>query len=193
MSKLTKYERKAAIAKPESELDKIKQWFWQAETKMLPHDKPIVLTPSQIRRKDKLFAIWSWLITKSDQSVIQAIMKEYGVEQRMAYMLVNDAKELFGDIKKSTREAQKALRIAQREKEIEKINDDENLESKDKYDLIHKNRERIEKMEGLDKEDTLSLEQVIELLTLPDTTFTTNPEVLTLDIDHEDVSEENLD
>lgn len=175
---LQKYERKAAIAHPESELDKIRLWYFQDATDLLDHDQRIVLTDTQEERKRRLERTWELLIENSKTTVRGIIKSEFHIQDRQAYNLINQAGELFGDVDQISKKTQRALRIAQREREIELIKDDERLTSAEKYDLVHKNLERIEKVAQLDKEDTLSMAEVLDRLKLPDVQRTSDPAVI---------------
>jgi hypothetical protein len=189
---LKKYERKVATRQPENELDKIRLWFFQQGAHMLAHDKRIVLTQGQIEKKDMLMEVWGLLIKYSEQEVEGMVMQKYGYKNGMALYVINQCQELFANIKNINREAQRALRIAQREYEIRMIKEDEALEAKDRYDLVHKNLERIEKMLKLDKEDELSFKEVVDKLQLPQVLRSTDAAILdedTEDQDAEDISE----
>ncbi len=185
-SQLKKYERKVATAHPENEIDKIKLYYFQAESSsLLPHDERIVLTPSQEEKRERLAFIWGLLIQKPKAEVIETIQGNYSVSDRQARNLVNQSFDLFGNVDKIRKDVARALFIAQREAEIQEIKDDEDLDSSDKYKLIDLNRSAIEKMRDAYNHDDMSMEEILDALTLPDVTRSTNPE--TLDTQHEEV------
>lgn len=184
-NKLEKYQRKVAISPAENDLDKIKRWFFQQDTTLLPHDQRIELSETQEEKKDRLFKIWAWLINNPMEDVVIGIKKEFEVSDRQARNLINQSQELFGFIKSINLAAQKNLRIDQREQMIKQIRKDQSLTSYERYELINKNMERIEKMIGLDRPDVISMDELKEMLELPDTEFSTDPETLTIDVDGE--------
>ncbi len=186
---ITKVQRRVATAHPESEIDKIKLWYFQAETSsLLPHDKPICLTPGQEEKRDRLEIIWGLLIQQPKAQVIKRITSDYGISDRQARNYVSQSFELFGSLDKIRKDISRSLFIAQREAEIQEIKNDTEIEPTDKQKLIHLNRESIEKMSDAYNHDDLSMEEILDALQLPEVTRSTNPD--TLDTDHEDVTEQ---
>jgi hypothetical protein len=188
MNSLLKYDIRAANAHPENVLDKIKIWYFQQDTELLDHQHRIVLTAGQIEKKDQLIQIWTWLVSNPEEDVILGIQKKWSLGDKQARNLCRQSKDLFGDIKAAERRIQRVLRIDQREQAIKEIKKDKFLSSSEKWELVHKNLERIEKMSGLEKEDELSQSEILEALKMPDIIRSTNPQ--TLDTDHEEVTEE---
>jgi hypothetical protein len=186
---LTKIERKVATVHPDSDIEKIKLWYYQADSEaLLNHDKRIELTEGQEQKRKKLEIIWGLLIDQPRADVINRITKDYGITDRHAHNLISQSFELFGSIDKIRKESVRALYIAQREAEIKAIKESNNIEETDKYKLIHINRERIEKMSDVDNHDDLSMEEILDALQMPDVTRSTNPD--TLDTEHEVVEED---
>jgi len=185
---LAKYDRKVAIKKPETELDKIKLWYFQEDADLLAHDIPITLTKTQELRRERLELVWGLLIQHSQEKVLKLIKDQFnGIKDRMARRYVRDATELFGSITQIKKDVQRALMVAKREAIITEIKSDEVIETHKKQELIHKHLERIEKMQGLDNEDTLSLEEIVERLELPEVELSLDPAVL--EINHEVIDE----
>lgn len=180
-SQMAKLERSVAIQEPESELDLLKRYHYQSETQLLDHDKRIVLTPRQEERDKRLRETWELLTQKSAQAVIKDLMDKYGFSHQRGSVIVREAQELWGNVKQMKKESQRALRIAQREDIIDQIRDDKKLSASEKYELTHRYLERIEKMLGLEREDTLSMDEVLDKLKLPEVIRTTDPEALKID------------
>ncbi len=175
---LKKYERKSAITQPENEIEKLRLWYFQADTQLLDHDVKIELTPKQEQKRKNLEKIWGLLLVNSKEFVIADIKLKFKIGDAAARNWVKLAIELFGSIDQIKKDIQRTLRIAKREKQIDLINADDKLSSFEKYDLIHRIMVQIEKISGLDKEDSLSMEEVLEKLQLPDIKRSTDPKVL---------------
>lgn len=184
---LEKYNRKSANQSPETFLEKLKLYYYQDEATMLQHDEIITLTKDQEKKLHLLEETWGLLIKSSPSEVIDHITKKYDVVERTARNYIAQAQELFGSVDMIKKDTQRVMRIRQREEAI-KIIRDESADSLSAYEremLIHLNRKEIEKMLGLDKDDDLSMEEILEKLQFPEVTISTNPEVL--DIGHKEV------
>lgn len=177
-TQVTKYERRAATQKPESEIDKIKLWYLQQRAVLLPHDELIELTPLQEEKRDKLRYIWKLLISMPKENVIDFCENEYQISHRQAWNYVNHAQKLFGNIEEADKKADRSLLIAQREAIIQMIKDDDKIEAKDKFILIDRNMEAIEKMKDAYDPIELSAEDILDKLKLPDVTISSSPEIL---------------
>lgn len=178
--KQRKYERKSALAKTDytDEIDKIKLYYFQQNTQLLPHDEEIILTEGQHEKRKKLQIIWTKLITLPREQVIEDISREHAVSDRQARNLVRQAQELFGEVQRVNKLADRSLRVAQREAIIQLIKEDDMLDEKDRYDLIDKYMTAIEKMSDLYKPDEMTTEEILDKLKLPDVVISTDPKVL---------------
>jgi hypothetical protein len=193
---LAKFQRKAAKQEPEDEIEKIRLSFFQQDAPLLAHDQRITLSRTQLEKRDFYTKVWGMLLTKPDSEVEELIMQLKGCKRGMAMYIINQSQKLFGSIKTINREAQRAIRIAQREAEIRLIENDQILDPKDRYHLIHLNRERIEKMMKLDKDDEPTFGEIIDKLKMPDVVRTSDPAALaqdTEDIDHEESADDEGD
>lgn len=191
---LAKFQRKAAKQEPEDEIEKIRLSMFQQDAPLLAHDARIELSRTQVEKRDLYTKVWGLLLTYSDKEVEDMIIEMKGCKRGMAMYIINQAQKLFGSIKTINREAQRAIRIAQREAEIRLIEKDEMLDPKDRYHLAHLNRERIEKMMKLDKDDDLTFGEILDKLKMPDVVRSSDPAVLsqdTEDISYEDQSDES--
>jgi hypothetical protein len=161
---LAKFQRKAAKQEPEDEIEKIRLSFFQQDAPLLAHDQRITLSRTQLEKRDFYTKVWGMLLTKPDSEVEELIMQLKGCKRGMAMYIINQSQKLFGSIKTINREAQRAIRIAQREAEIRLIENDQILDKLKMPDVIRtsdpaalaQDTEDIDHEESADDEEDLS-------------------------------------
>lgn len=172
----------------------------QAEVQALPHDQLIELSPEDQEYRKKLEIIFGMLTDPrrplTPRQAVAKIAKWKNVSERQAYNLVKQAQELFTEQSHIDKTTLRVIQTELRRKTIAEIKRDKTLTSYEKFELIDKVMTRIERINLLEEKDHLSLNQVLELLELPDTEFSTDPEILELnteDADFEEIpDEENI-
>lgn len=192
---IRKYDRKALQQfKPSTKLDKIKYWYMQEMVDQLDHDPIVELSPDEHELRKNLEVVYGMLTSyddpKSPTEVRNIITNWKDMSVHKAYRMVRMAQDLFGEIDQTEKKVMRAMQTELRRKAIAAIQADDNLDAVEKHDLIHKNMTRIEQINQLEEKDTMNLGQLLDLLQLPDTEFTTDPDALEEieDVEHEDVS-----
>lgn len=168
-------------------------WYMQDMIDTLEHDQLIELTEEEEAHRQKLETVFGWL-TSLDQPITQRearsmAVRQWGLSVHQAYRIVRASQKLFGDLDQLETNTQRVIQTELRRKAIAEIKRDDGLTAYEKHYLIHLQMIRIETINHLEDKDTLTLTQVLELLQLPDTEFTTDPQVLneTEDVDHQEV------
>lgn len=89
----------------ETTLDRLQAYYKAADTA-----KPIALTKHQLEVHTRLDAAWTLLLDKKpEEKTITKLMKKFSISRAQAYRDLGDCKRLFGDVVKSTREADRYL------------------------------------------------------------------------------------
>jgi len=193
---IKKYDRKALQQfKPTTKLDKIKYWYMQDMVQQLDHDEVFELSDQDHELRKQLENIYGLLTSYKDPKtpleVRKLIARWKGMNDRKAWRMVRMAQDLFGEVDHAERASMRVMQTELRRKAIAAIQADENLDAYQKHYLIHLQQIRIESINHLEDKDTLNLNEILEMLQLPDTSFTTDPEVLedTEDVDHVEINE----
>lgn len=180
---INKYDRKALQQfKPATKLDKIKYWYMQEMVDQLAHDPVIELSAEEHDLRTVLSTVYGLLTSykdpRSPAEVRKLISGWKDTSAHKAYRLVKMAQDLFGEIEHAEKSVMRAMQTEIRKKAISAINSDTNLEAYEKHDLISKHMTRIEQINHLEDKDTLNLSQILDMLQLPDTEFTTDTAAL---------------
>ncbi|MGI4866105.1 MAG: hypothetical protein ACRYFZ_19430 [Janthinobacterium lividum] len=89
----------------ETTLDKLRAHFKAADT-----TKPVVLSKHQQEVLTRLDAAWSLLLAKKpEEKTVTKLMSRFGISRAQAYRDLGDSKNLYGDVVKSNREADRYL------------------------------------------------------------------------------------
>jgi hypothetical protein len=92
-------------ARRETTLDKLRAYFKAADT-----TKPVVLSQHQLEVLTRLDAAWSLLLAKKpEEKAVTKLMSRFSISRAQAYRDLGDCKNLFGDVVKSNREADRYL------------------------------------------------------------------------------------
>ena len=178
---LAKQQRKQAKIKPDIDgrYDNIVQYLDQQEAELLAHDKRVKLTKAEEKRLNLYFIIFGMLIDgKSSTQVAARISKLYDFTRAYAFTLIGEAQKIFVQINKFDKEAFRTLQIERRERLIQQVKADTTLEESDRFKLINEIYREMERIRGLHRDDELSINELVEKLQMPETTFTTNPDAL---------------
>jgi hypothetical protein len=189
--KLKKYDRKALQKfKPATKLDKLKYWYLQELVENLDHDPIIVLTDDEHQLRQNLQNIYGMLTDYNDPKtptqVRDIVARWKNMSVHKAYRM---SQELFGDVDQTEKIVLRSMQTELRRKAIQAIQADGNLEAYEKHDLIHKHMQRIEQINHLEDKDTMNMDQILELLQMPDTEFTMDTDALenTEDVNHTEI------
>lgn len=193
MSGIERFARRGVMKMaPDSRLEKIRLFYLQSQVEQLEHDEPIKLTILEERLRVKLENIFELLTSyKHPRTVKEVRDLVYSwpdvTSASMAYRLVRQAQELFGEIDQVERNTLRSIQTKLYQSAKKEIMSDPDLSSFERHELILKINARIDKINHLEDKDSLNLSQILELLEMPDTEFTTDTEALTQDVEHEEV------
>ncbi len=167
-----------ANARPSNDLERIQQDYFREDLDPLDHDNWQPL-PERLEEKKAMYEqVYNWLLQYSHNKTEKRIVKIYNVGQRQAKNILVQTLTIFGQYVGQNKGALRSMQIQRREREIDLIRKEKKISAEAKSALISKHYENIEKMGGLHEQDGLSLEDVKELLTIPQAVRTTNPEAL---------------
>jgi hypothetical protein len=151
-------------------------------------DKNIKLTEKQVQLKNYYELANSLLTEHTPKQAADILRRRYEnkMSRATSYRIVTDAMNLFGDIKKSSKEGLRNLLIERQLMLAQKAEKDGDFRTAEKC------YSSVAKMGGLNDEE-IDLTELYKSLQLPAILFTTNPEALkqlpeepeTIDISHE--------
>jgi hypothetical protein len=166
---------------PENRIDKIQKYLFQADVDLLAHDKAIELSEDETRILERLKKTFSMILDNSEIKTARLLQSIYKVSYRQARIYIQQSKQLFGQHIGEEKPIARAIQVQRREREIELIRRDRLIDPLDKYALISKHYEQIEKIKQLDREDIPTLADLKEILTIPIPVRSTDPAFLNID------------
>ncbi|MEM7297619.1 MAG: hypothetical protein AAF391_05070 [Bacteroidota bacterium] len=170
-----KIARQVANAAPANRIEKFRQYLFQSDIDLLDHDPEIILSPDENKILNRLQMTFNLLIDNSVEETEKTIRRAFDIGMRQARNYIIRAKELFGEHIDDNKQAARAIQVMRREKEIAAIRKDKRIDAISKKYLINKHFENIEKIKGLDREDSLSISELIDSLTIPVPIRSTDP------------------
>lgn len=160
----------------------------------LDHDDLLELTPEEHEFRVKLENIYGMLTSykhpRTTREVRNIVMRWKDVSVHQAYRMVRQAQELFGEVDTTQKQVMRVMQTEILKQAIKEVMADPNIESGfERHKLILDINKEIDKINHLEDKDVLDLNQLREMLQLPDTEFTTDPDALndTIDAEHEEV------
>lgn len=111
-------------------------------------ERAIKLTPVQLKKKNMCEAAFTMLIGyDSITQVVRKLSTLYKIDKATAYRVINQSEMIFGSVKKFNKDAWRFIQVERKRKLIKE------LSLQNKWELVVKLEEQIDKLIGFDKDD----------------------------------------
>jgi hypothetical protein len=109
-------------------VERIQAWYEQGEP------NTVVLTEWEIKKKDRLKAVFMLLTRDRDaRFIVKYLMRQFGITEPTCYQDIKDARLLFGNIEKTSKQADRVIMLSKIRRAARKAWKDKDLKAYQKF------------------------------------------------------------